>query len=123
MLVATMFSTPHEKALRRLVRRYQDAVLANPRDLGMRMKLAHAFQLLGRVSDATDELTVVAKLAARAGRGLEALATLQAILALDPHHTETQRLLAQLRRQPPPLPRPPRLRTPAWCAPPSKTTR
>jgi len=91
-----MFGTPHERALRRLVRRYQDAVLANPRDLGVRMKLAHTFQLLGRTGDATDELTIVAKLAARAGRGLEALATLQAILALDPGHTETQQLLSSL---------------------------
>lgn len=91
-----MFGSPEERALRKLVRRYKAEVVANPRDLATRLKLAHSFQMLGQQADAKEELTIVARLAARAGASLEALSTLHEILALDPRHTETQRLLSSL---------------------------
>jgi cAMP-dependent protein kinase regulator len=91
-----MFGSTETRALRRLMARYQATVRAAPRDLDTRLLLADVFRRLGRDRDAEEELGIVAKLAARAGHTLTALATLHAILEIDPHHRETLERLASI---------------------------
>lgn len=95
-----MFGTPEERALRRLMRRYQAAVRANPRDLDARLRLADTFRRLGRDEDAREELRIVAGVCARSGDVLSALATLHGILEVDPHNKETLQLVTSLYARP-----------------------
>lgn len=74
---------------------FREAVKADPRDLSARRKVAEVLARMERIQDAIAEYQAIAGRYAADGLLLEAIAIGKVILHLDPHHSETQRTLAQ----------------------------
>ncbi|HEY1098893.1 MAG TPA: tetratricopeptide repeat protein, partial [Myxococcota bacterium] len=75
---------------------YEKIVKADPRDLTARQKLAELYGRLGKVERAVHVYQSVAGSYAADGLLLKAIAVCKIILQLDPRHTETQAILADL---------------------------
>ena len=75
---------------------YVKIVKSDPRDLTARQKLAEIFARMGKVPEAVVEYQSVAGSYAADGLLLKAIAVCKIILQIDPAHTETQHILAEL---------------------------
>ncbi|WP_224364868.1 cyclic nucleotide-binding domain-containing protein [Hyalangium versicolor] len=75
---------------------FQSVAVATPGEPLWRQKVAEILQRLGRTREAIAEYEVVAETWAKTGWLLRAIAMCKAILQLDPNHTRTQALLANL---------------------------
>jgi cAMP-dependent protein kinase regulator len=75
---------------------YTKVVLAQPTDIVTRQKVAELYQRLGRREDAVREYQHVAGRYAVDGQLLKAIAICKNILNLEPTHTATQKILADL---------------------------
>jgi cAMP-dependent protein kinase regulator len=75
---------------------FQEVVRAAPGELIYRQKVAEVLQRLGRTQEAIAEYESVAEAWARTGWLVRAIALCKVILQLDPGHTRTQALLANL---------------------------
>lgn len=75
---------------------YEKIVKSDPRDLTARQKLAELYARLGKKEQAVHAYQSVAGSYAADGLLLKAIAVCKIILQLDPAHTETQNILADL---------------------------
>ncbi len=75
---------------------YEKVVKADPRDLTARQKLAEIYGRLGKTERAVHVYQSVAGSYAADGLLLKAIAVCKIILQIDPSHTETQTILADL---------------------------
>jgi CRP-like cAMP-binding protein len=75
---------------------YDRIVKADPKDLTARQKLAEIYARLGKAKDAVREYQSVAGSYAADGLLLKAIAVCKIILQVDPSHSETQTILAEL---------------------------
>ena len=75
---------------------YEKVVKLDPRDLTARQKLAEIYGRLGRTERAVHVYQSVAGCYAADGLLLKAIAVCKIILQIDPAHTETQAILADL---------------------------
>jgi CRP-like cAMP-binding protein len=75
---------------------YVKIVKADPRDLTARQKLAEIYARMGKIPMAVVEYQSVAGSYAADGLLLKAIAVCKIILQIDPSHTETQQILADL---------------------------
>jgi CRP-like cAMP-binding protein len=87
------------RRLKRLLKEYARALREDPGNLVLRLKLAFVLRELGRSAEAIDMYRNVAVAYAQSGRMVQAMAVCKGILELDPHHSETQALLAELAHQ------------------------
>jgi CRP-like cAMP-binding protein len=84
------------RRLRRLLKEYARALREDPGNLVLRLKLAFVLRELGRSDEAIDMYRNVAVAYAQSGRMVQAMAVCKGILEIDPAHSETQALLAEL---------------------------
>jgi CRP-like cAMP-binding protein len=84
------------RRLRRLLKEYAKALRGDPGNLVLRLKLAFVLRELGRNDEAIDMYRNVAVAYAQGGRMVQAIAVCKGILEIDPAHSETQALLAEL---------------------------
>lgn len=82
--------------LRKYLAYYQKTLREEPDNIEARLRLAAIFRDMGREAHAVEEYVTAAKLLAREGLPLEAIAACKAVLELEPQHTETQLFLARL---------------------------
>ncbi|MBK9517158.1 MAG: cyclic nucleotide-binding domain-containing protein [Anaeromyxobacter sp.] len=75
---------------------YREVLQADPRDVGLRQKLAEVLRRSGQVAEAVARYAEVAERFARDGLLIKAIAICKTILELDPRHEATQALLADL---------------------------
>jgi CRP-like cAMP-binding protein len=75
---------------------YVKIVKTDPRDLTARQKLAEIYARMGKIKEAVVEYQSVAGSYAADGLLLKAIAVCKIILQIDPSHTETQHILAEL---------------------------
>ncbi len=75
---------------------YEKVVKLDPRDLSARQKLAEIFARMGKTERAVHVYQSVAGSYAADGLLLKAIAICKMILQIDPSHTETQSILAEL---------------------------
>jgi CRP-like cAMP-binding protein len=75
---------------------YERAVKIAPSDLSVRQKLAETYARVGRKQEAVREYQSVAGSYAADGLLLKAIAISKVLLTVDPHHKETQEILARL---------------------------
>ncbi|MHB1846243.1 MAG: cyclic nucleotide-binding domain-containing protein [Deltaproteobacteria bacterium] len=78
---------------------YRELCQLEPRDLGLRQKLAEALRSSGELPESVDLYQQIADRFAREGLLLKAIAINKIILELDPTHTATQATLAALYAQ------------------------
>jgi cAMP-dependent protein kinase regulator len=95
---------------------FREVVKAAPQEPAHRQKVAEVLQRMGKKPEAITEYQATAELYARAGWMLRAIALCKVILQLEPGHTRTQALLADL------YSRQERARAPAPSAPAPATT-
>jgi CRP-like cAMP-binding protein len=84
------------RRLKRLLKEYARALREDPGNLVLRLKLAFVLRELGRNAEAIDMYRNVAVAYAQGGRLVQAIAVCKGILEIDPAHSETQALLAEL---------------------------
>jgi CRP-like cAMP-binding protein len=87
------------RRLKRLLKEYAKALREDPGNLVLRLKLAFVLRELGRSAEAIEMYRNVAVAYAQGGRMVQAMAVCKGILEIDPHHSETQALLAELAQQ------------------------
>ncbi|MBI5482342.1 MAG: cyclic nucleotide-binding domain-containing protein [Deltaproteobacteria bacterium] len=87
------------RRLRRLLKEYARALREDPGNLVLRLKLAFVLRELGRSAEAIDMYRNVAVAYAQSGRMVQAMAVCKGILEIDPAHSETQALLAELAQE------------------------
>jgi tetratricopeptide (TPR) repeat protein len=75
---------------------YREVLAADPRDAGIRQKLAEVLRRAGQVAEAVARYGEVAEGFARDGLLIKAIAICKTILELDPQHGATQAMLADL---------------------------
>jgi CRP-like cAMP-binding protein len=75
---------------------FQQVAKAAPEDLHSRQRMAEVLQRLGRTREAIAEYQALAEAWANQGFALRAIALCKVILQLEPRHTRTQALLADL---------------------------
>lgn len=75
---------------------YREVLAADPKDVGLRQKLAEVLRRSGQVAEAVARYAEVAERFARDGLLIKAIAICKTILELDPRHELTQALLADL---------------------------
>ena len=75
---------------------YREVLQADPKDVGLRQKLAEVLRRSGQVAEAVARYAEVAERFARDGLLIKAIAICKTILELDPRHDATQALLADL---------------------------
>lgn len=75
---------------------YREVLDADPKDVGIRQKLAEVLRRSGEVTEAVARYGEVAERFARDGLLLKAIAICKTILELDPAHGATQAMLADL---------------------------
>jgi CRP-like cAMP-binding protein len=90
-----------------LLAEYERAVLREPENLALRVELARALHLAGRIGDALAELRFVAIRYHRQGRVPQALEVCRYILELDPRHDEMRAMFDELSSAMPEEPPPP----------------
>jgi CRP-like cAMP-binding protein len=75
---------------------YREVLDADPKDVGIRQKLAEVLRRAGQVAEAVERYGEVAERFARDGLLIKAIAICKTILELDPQHGATQAMLADL---------------------------
>lgn len=75
---------------------YREVLDADPKDVGIRQKLAEVLRRAGQVAEAVERYAEVAERFARDGLLIKAIAICKTILELDPQHGATQAMLADL---------------------------
>jgi CRP-like cAMP-binding protein len=75
---------------------YREVLQADPKDVGIRQKLAEVLRRAGEVPEAVARYAEVAERFARDGLLIKAIAICKTILELDPSHDATQSMLAEL---------------------------
>jgi CRP-like cAMP-binding protein len=75
---------------------YREVLKADPRDVGVRQKLADVLRRAGQVPEAVARYAEVAERFGRDGLLIKAIAICKTILELDPDHDLTQAMLADL---------------------------
>jgi len=75
---------------------YREVLDADPRDAGIRQKLAEVLRRSGQVAEAVERYGEVAERFAKDGLLIKAIAICKTILELDPQHGATQAMLADL---------------------------
>jgi CRP-like cAMP-binding protein len=75
---------------------YREVLGADPKDVGIRQKLAEVLRRAGQVAEAVERYGEVAERFARDGLLIKAIAICKTILELDPQHGATQVMLADL---------------------------
>jgi tetratricopeptide (TPR) repeat protein len=82
-----------------LIRVLKDLVESNPQDISIRSRLSRIYLDLGMTAEAVAELDTLGELQLEAGRRKEAMETLRAIIALEPHEKDGYtRLLRELEK-------------------------
>lgn len=87
---------PSQRQFKRLLKSYAGALRQDPGNLVLRLKLAFVLRELGRKDEAVDMYRNVALAYAQEGRLVQAMAVCKGILEIDPQHSDTQALLAEL---------------------------
>ena len=85
-----------EGRLRDALERYREVVRQDPNELNARMKIGDIHRRLSDTAAAIDAYEWVAEAYAQDGLLLKAMAVCKVILSLDPRHTSTQSMLAEL---------------------------
>ena len=85
-----------EGKLRDALGLYERIVEADERELGCRIKIGDLLRRMGDLEEAVDCYEAVARIYAEEGYLLKAIAVCKLILAVDPHHSLTQHMLADL---------------------------
>ncbi len=75
---------------------YLEAAEGDPKDVGIRQKLAEVLRRAGRIPEAIEAYRDVAERFGKDGLLIKAIAISKTILELDPQHVETQSALAEL---------------------------
>ncbi|MGF1510376.1 MAG: cyclic nucleotide-binding domain-containing protein [Myxococcota bacterium] len=88
-----------EKRYRDALSLFQGIVAQDPSDLVSRMKVGDIHRRLEQTAAAVDTYAEVARRYAQEGFLLKAIAVCKVLLAVDPRHTETQSMLAELYAQ------------------------
>ncbi|MBX5481201.1 MAG: cyclic nucleotide-binding domain-containing protein [Myxococcaceae bacterium] len=78
---------------------YQKAEALAPGDLAVRQKVAELLQRTGRTAAAVKAWSTLSRLLAQGGHLLRAIAACKVVLSLDPKHSSTQAMLAELYAQ------------------------
>ena len=87
------------RRLKRLLKEYARALREDPGNLVLRLKLAFVLREMGRNTEAIEMYRNVAVAYAQGGRLVQAMAVCKGILEIDPNHSETQSLLAELAQE------------------------
>lgn len=84
------------RRLKRLLKEYARSLREDPGNLVLRLKLAFVLREMGRSTEAIEMYRNVAVAYAQGGRLVQAMAVCKGILEIDPDHSDTQSLLAEL---------------------------